>query len=415
MKRITFRCHRVAPALSVLSIALLCVFAPTHQARQGASSDRWVLTVQQFRQPVIAIARTEGVDGDPQVFQEKIADRLKGGSATVYKVNGADPTAEAKANECDYLLITKLRVNGKPIPLGKLINKSHEGAKILDQARLPKWMRKGKVIIQDTERTADLARGLKNVLSIKPRDKVTFTHSLVAVATQSEVTQGAFNEPAESEEQVVDKVVTQVVQNVLVNTRNGRGANKTEASRFIPRESQPEEPKASSSDVGGSSNTVGSSKPVCTASIDVLPMIRGLRLGMTEAEVRKLIPPTSRLKASGGSTSNSDGVAEITITPQQTLRPENFSGYKSMDFKLIEGKVAHLSIHYADDAMSGDVKEFASLTAERLKLPTAWEFDQTDATMKCQGVEISLSATSKTITLTDVDTFERKKKSKYKL
>jgi hypothetical protein len=357
----------------------------------------------QSRRARIAIARTAGIDGDQraQVFQEKFLDKLAA-SAEVFKVesdNPAQASSNAKDNECEYVLLTEFSVNGHAVKVGEFIDKTDEVSKTVDKTEKPGFLKKMKGKISDTTKTVTMARSVKKILNIQPKDKVKLTHRLISIASSREVTGRTFEEVATTEEQVVSKLVDSVVGDVLTGLGNP-GANPT----------APESAVANKTPGENESKTTGkTAEPVCAATSAELADIRGLRLGMTEPEVRKLIARSSKFKAPNFYSARTDSGSEITLTRSDLLTPSKFEGYQTITFKLVEKKVTALSIKYADQFAPNNIQEFAAGIGESLKLPNAWAFQENEAKIQCQDASVQISVVNKTLTLTSVTASDNNK------
>src|SRR5262249_17195670 len=154
------------------------------------------------------------------------------GSAEVIKVNANDQahaSVAAKQNECDFVLLTKLAVNGGSVRIGKMLDKSNDVVKTFCK-NLPDWLRKRRPEGRNIEGTVELGQNMKNALNIKHKDKVSFTHSLVSLITSSQMAGNTYNEVAESEDKVVETLVNRVVQDVMAKAKVNDAALKARVS-----------------------------------------------------------------------------------------------------------------------------------------------------------------------------------------
>jgi len=402
MKSITIRlaCFLLASVISL--VAIVCLPALRQSLSQAAMIGARDSANFSQRMPRIAVALTSGPEGQTDTFQESITTKLKGG-AEVVKVSSGDAASVAQQNECDYVLHTEYTITKGGGGLGKKIDVTDDVLGILKTGGLPIG-RKTQKKVGDASKTTDTVRKVKNVLNIQPNDKVTLKHRLISLMTSREVT-NAFSEIAESESQVVEKLSSAVANDVLVTAKVGGGGGNNYAATAKPKQTAPdadEGPKeAPRSEKSGPERKANS----CAASAADVGDLNGLRLGMTEAQLKALVAPTSKLKP-GAFTPNAAGVAEVTLTPRETRTPKNFVGYQTMAIKLVEGKVAMISIKYVE---SYDIEDFAGAAGEKLKLPDAWEIQSGEAIMKCQGFDLRLSSGEQTLTLTDTSAFEKKK------
>jgi hypothetical protein len=402
MKSITIKRACFTFAAIISSIAIVWLTTLQQSLSQAAMIEARGANFSQ-RMPRIAVALTSGPEGQTDTFQEKISTKLRGGTFEVVKVSGGDANSVARQNECDYVLHTEYAITRSGIGLGQAIDTTANVLDVLKIGKLPGG-RKTQKTMKDASDATNTVRKVKNVLNIQRNDKVTLKHRLISLTTASEVTK-TFLEVAHSEGQVIEKLSNAVANDVLANARAGGGGDNI-TTWAVAKQMPPgadEGPKDSSHKEKTTPERRANS---CAASAADLGDLNGLRLGMTEVELRGLVAPTARLKP-GAFAPNAAGIAEVMLTPGETRTPKKFTVYQTITFNIVEGRVAMISIKYIEPY---GIEDFAEAAGEKLKLPNAWEIQSGEAAMKCQGFDVRLSSGAQTLMLIDTSAFENKKK-----
>lgn len=139
----------------------------------------------------------------------------------------------------------------------------------------------------------------------------------------------------------------------------------------------------------------------CPLTLAQLPSFRGLRLGMSEAEVRKLFAAHSKYGNTGVWNSADQHlhlcVRGCATTPsadedsdEQAAEPALFSGISAVHFALGQGRVEQLTIYFEDGAIPADAVESAVAIGRTLGLPPTWRTNRHLAVMQCRGFRVRI-------------------------
>jgi len=140
-------------------------------------------------------------------------------------------------------------------------------------------------------------------------------------------------------------------------------------------------------------------KTSCTLSPTSVPAIKGLKLGMTPAEVKALFPGSETdqdLRTALSQPPSALGVSNFSIRPAKYQSSKGFSGIKQISFVLLDGRVFNFSISY-DGPEYSNVDLFVDKVTQGTELPGAaqWEpyvgMDNLKV-LKCVDVELRVFA-----------------------
>ena len=139
----------------------------------------------------------------------------------------------------------------------------------------------------------------------------------------------------------------------------------------------------------------------CPLTLAQLPSFRGLRLGMSEAEVRKLFAAHSKY-GNTGVWNSADQHLHLCVrgcvtapsadedSDEQAAEPALLQGISAVHFALGQGGVEQLTIYSEDGATPADAVEFAAVIARTLGLPPAWRANRHLAVMQCRGFRVRI-------------------------
>lgn len=127
--------------------------------------------------------------------------------------------------------------------------------------------------------------------------------------------------------------------------------------------------------------TAARAQATCTLTVDKAPELRGLRLGMTLGEIKSLAPDIKVNDQGFGQTYTSLSGEQLKADATR------FKGINSISFSLVDERVVGFSIDYGDSVRWESTSQFVSKVSEALRLPAAWEGDDTK-TMSCVGFKI---------------------------
>lgn len=140
--------------------------------------------------------------------------------------------------------------------------------------------------------------------------------------------------------------------------------------------------------------------PACPLTRAQAPEIGGLRLGMTEVQVRTLVPSFSI------SAANEDGVSRAEIKSpaiNQMATASFFEGVESIDLEFVDGKLSFIRAAYPATNKWGSKDEFLSVVAPKFRLSGEWQpfynwqikdardaQDLRDLAIECEGFRLSV-------------------------
>ena len=142
--------------------------------------------------------------------------------------------------------------------------------------------------------------------------------------------------------------------------------------------------------------------PPCSLVLDQAPVLNGVRLGMTSAEVLALFPGSSADPEVSASISavRAFGVASFMIRPDKYQSKEKFAGVRQITFTLLDGRVSSINAGYNGPEWP-HVDKFVEKFTEGTNLPAveAWEvyvgFDTQMKTLTCKDFDIRIFAGGK--------------------
>lgn len=138
----------------------------------------------------------------------------------------------------------------------------------------------------------------------------------------------------------------------------------------------------------------------CALTRDQAPEIGGLRLGMTEGQVRTLISSVTI------SSANEDGVSRAAVKSSalnQLSTSSFFAGVESVDLEFVDGKLSFIRVAYPATNKWGSKDEFLSSLAPKFQLHGQWQpfydwktkdardaQDLRDLAIECEGFRLSV-------------------------
>jgi len=159
------------------------------------------------------------------------------------------------------------------------------------------------------------------------------------------------------------------------------------------RITKPKDTASQISDRGAATAT-----PICQITVEQFPAIRGFRLGMTLAEVkRRFISGFDELRADRFGVLTVSLSVPASITFPVAVNPHEFTGVFQLQFTFYEGRLIEIRYEYAP-AKWRNIREFLSMVSPALNIDVKqWEVTDTgSATLACTGfaVHARLSAFS---------------------
>ena len=127
----------------------------------------------------------------------------------------------------------------------------------------------------------------------------------------------------------------------------------------------------------------------CALKPGQLPAVRGLRLGMTSAELKAAYP---RL-ALGRADEFGQSRVELFYEDLAQVDPPAFKGVFGLRLSLIDDRLVEFSFTYELMPWK-DVNQFATKTSELLGLPAGWKGDESSVALECGRVLIRAGRSS---------------------
>lgn len=154
------------------------------------------------------------------------------------------------------------------------------------------------------------------------------------------------------------------------------------------------------------------SQTKCPLTVEQSPVVRGIKLGQTVAEVRSLFPeadnPTASL-ALGFERMTADdlGVTEQMINSTLLGNSERLKGTHSVILRYLDGRVASFKIYYDTSVRWQISAHFAAAIADQLHLPAeGWRENNVLVRLTCSGFYVDVAAVGSnqlTISREDLD------------
>jgi len=141
----------------------------------------------------------------------------------------------------------------------------------------------------------------------------------------------------------------------------------------------------------------GATAEQCALTADQLPDFHGLRLGMNEAEVRKLFADDSRYRMPENYFS-AEGHLRLCVNGCESpidkdclaVEPARFRGISAIHFTLSRGRVEMITVYFETGAMPSDAVAFSSVVSGLLDLPRTWRANRYLAKMDCNGFRVRI-------------------------
>ena len=134
----------------------------------------------------------------------------------------------------------------------------------------------------------------------------------------------------------------------------------------------------------------------CPLTVEQSPVVRGIKLGQTVAEVRSLFPDADNNRgALGFETMNSNdlGVTEQTITSTAFRDSERLKGTENLVLRYLDGRVALFRINYDPSVHWNNSAHFAAAIAPQLHLPAeGWRANGPSMRLTCSGFYVNVIA-----------------------
>ncbi len=127
----------------------------------------------------------------------------------------------------------------------------------------------------------------------------------------------------------------------------------------------------------------------CALKPGQLPAVRGLRLGMTAAQLKTLYP---RLVV-GAADEFGQARAQFQSEQLAQAEPLAFKGVDGLSINLVDGRVVEFGLTY-ELLPWRDLDQFVAKTSEMLGLPGGWQGDENSKTLDCDRVQIRAGRSS---------------------
>ena len=151
----------------------------------------------------------------------------------------------------------------------------------------------------------------------------------------------------------------------------------------------------------------------CLLTVEQSPVVRGIKLGQTIAEVRSLFPEADNDRIASvalgfeSMRSNDLGVTEQTITSTLFGDSERLKGTENIKLRYLDGRVASFKIYYDTSVRWQSSAHFAAAIADQLHLPAeGWRENNLLMRLTCSGFYVDVAAVGSnqlTISREDLD------------
>lgn len=138
----------------------------------------------------------------------------------------------------------------------------------------------------------------------------------------------------------------------------------------------------------------------CSLVMDQAPVINGIRLGMTRAELLALFPGSTEdaeVRSALAKPPSPFGVSGLLIRPNKFGSKEKFAGVTQITFALLDGRVSSINVGYNGPEFP-HVDQFVTKFIEGTNLPAAdaWEayvgMDTQMKTLRCKDFDARVFA-----------------------
>ena len=127
---------------------------------------------------------------------------------------------------------------------------------------------------------------------------------------------------------------------------------------------------------------------VCRLGVEQSPSLRGLRLGMTAAQLKQAYPRLPDLRA------DEFGQARATLGGLRDVDAAAFEWVESINVNFVDDRLVELQVYY-ESVPFESLDQFVARLRESLKLPGAWVGEGYGVrTLTCDGFEMGAGATS---------------------
>ncbi|HWT00706.1 MAG TPA: hypothetical protein VN256_10705 [Pyrinomonadaceae bacterium] len=135
--------------------------------------------------------------------------------------------------------------------------------------------------------------------------------------------------------------------------------------------------------------TVAAQSGGCGLKPEQIPGVRGLRLGMTAAELKTIYP---RLVVGPA---DEFGQSKVELWQNQLVQVDQaaFKGVSTVRLSLVDDRLVEFGLTY-DLLPWKDLNQFATKTSETLGLPAGWKGDESNLTLECGRVLIRAARSS---------------------
>lgn len=126
----------------------------------------------------------------------------------------------------------------------------------------------------------------------------------------------------------------------------------------------------------------------CGLSVSQSPRLRGLRLGMTAAQLRELYPRLPALKA------DEFGQARANFGSLNEVDEAAFEGVETIQLSFVDERLVEFSVYYKAVPFDS-LDQFMAKLRESFKLPESWDGEgENTRSLVCEGFRMEAGATS---------------------
>jgi hypothetical protein len=128
--------------------------------------------------------------------------------------------------------------------------------------------------------------------------------------------------------------------------------------------------------------TAARAQSTCTLTVDKAPELRGFKLGMPLSEIKAFAPD---IKVNDQGFGASNAVLD-DLNRRDAVR---FKGVNTIFLHFVDESLTSFTVRYNDSISWEDASQFVAKVSESLRLPAAWEGDDIQKRMNCNGFRIS--------------------------
>ncbi len=150
----------------------------------------------------------------------------------------------------------------------------------------------------------------------------------------------------------------------------------------------------------------------CNFTLKDAPVLRGLKLGMSEDEILKFFDVSEKKDLVPSFKRNSNLDSYIDVSSSVYEKRKEFKDVSKLIIIMFDKKLYLIHLQYACDSVSFEnAQQFAKNISEKFNLPfSAWDYrDKIKGDLRCKEFEIGINSSSNELALMDKISEQRKK------